>query len=105
MYAATVIQKAWSLTKGMKMTTLTIASSIMVKEIAELKLIASAQRNGRRTLDDAGATAEWGLGALRYSRSFVRTSYQKSVRYLVHARRREQTPVPYEIGAFAVKKA
>ena len=49
MYAATIIQKAWSLTKGMKMTTLTIASSVMVREIAELKLMASAQRNGSRT--------------------------------------------------------
>ena len=78
MYAATIIQKAWSLTKGMKMTTLTIASSVMVREIAELKLIANAQRNGRRTPEDAGATAEWGLGALRYSRSLVRTSYQKA---------------------------
>jgi hypothetical protein len=49
----------------MKMTTLTIANSVIVKEIAELKLIASTQRNARSTPADAGGTAKWGLDALR----------------------------------------
>jgi hypothetical protein len=43
----------------MNMTTLTTASSIMIKEIAEVKLIAGARRNGSRTPDDAEATAKW----------------------------------------------
>jgi hypothetical protein len=44
MYAATAIQKAYSLTRGMKMNTLTIASSVIIREIADPKLIATPSR-------------------------------------------------------------
>jgi hypothetical protein len=42
MYAATAIQNAYSLTRGMKTKTPTIASNVIIKEINDPKLIATS---------------------------------------------------------------
>jgi hypothetical protein len=93
MQAATSIQKAHSLMRGMKMKTLTIASSVITKEIMNPKPIAVSPGHNHATKE--APDARWtpgpppesgGMGSDRsgwqdnvYPQMLARTSYQKEV--------------------------